>query len=409
MLLTDIKPNPKNPRLIRDDKFKKLVQSIKEFPKMMELRPIIVDSDNMILGGNMRFKALKELGYKDIADNWVKRADELSEDEKKRFIVVDNVGFGDNDYDILAADYEMDDLLDWGMDELDFGIDEDEATEIQEDEAPEVSQSEPISKLGDLWEIGKHRVLCGDCTNILNVEKLMDGQIIDITFTSPPYNVGMTPNGNKQKYLNDEDNKSLSEYLDLIQSATKNSLIASEYVFFNIQSIAGNKIALIEYLYNLREYFADYIIWDKTTAEPAMASNVLNSKFEFIYCFSKKANRSMGVKEFRGTLENIIYINSRQNKECADIHKATFPVDLPVYFINNFSKKSVLDLFLGTGTTLIACEQLNRVCYGLELDERYSDVIVKRWINFMMKNGKESEIKIKLNDVDFDYKEFLKE
>jgi len=115
MNLSELKANPRNPRLIKDERFKKLVQSIKEFPKMLELRPIIIDKDDMILAGNMRFKALKELGYKDIEDAWVKRADELTEDEIKRFIIVDNVGFGEDDYDILAADYETDDLLDWGV------------------------------------------------------------------------------------------------------------------------------------------------------------------------------------------------------------------------------------------------------------------------------------------------------
>jgi len=114
MNLSDIHVNPANPRIIKDDRFKKLVKSISEFPKMMELRPIIVDNDMMILGGNMRFKALKELKYKDIPAGWVKRAEELTEEEKRRFIIEDNIGFGDWDFDALQ-DWDRDQLIDWGL------------------------------------------------------------------------------------------------------------------------------------------------------------------------------------------------------------------------------------------------------------------------------------------------------
>ena len=117
MNLSDIHINPANPRIIKDDRFKKLVKSISEFPKMMELRPIIIDNDMMILGGNMRFKALKELKYKDIPAGWVKRAEELTDEEKRRFIIEDNIGFGDWDFDALQ-DWDRDQLIDWG---LEFG------------------------------------------------------------------------------------------------------------------------------------------------------------------------------------------------------------------------------------------------------------------------------------------------
>ena len=120
--LSSIKLNPNNPRIIKDDKFKKLVKSISEFPKMMALRPIIVDSDGMILGGNMRFKALKELKYKEVPDEWVKFDGELTDEEKQRFIIEDNVPFGEWDWNILAS-WDKDKLSDWGMefnDVIDF-------------------------------------------------------------------------------------------------------------------------------------------------------------------------------------------------------------------------------------------------------------------------------------------------
>ena len=116
--LSDIHTNPSNPRIIKDDRFKKLVKSISEFPKMMDLRPIIIDSEGLILGGNMRFKALKELKYKDIPALWVKRADSLTEEEKQRFIIEDNVPFGEWDWDVLANEWDAEKLTEWGL-ELD--------------------------------------------------------------------------------------------------------------------------------------------------------------------------------------------------------------------------------------------------------------------------------------------------
>jgi len=116
MKLSAIHSNPTNPRFIKDDRFKKLVKSIEEFPKMMALRPIIVDADGMTLGGNMRYKALKELGYKEIPDEWVKRASELTDEEKQRFIIEDNVPFGEWDFDILANEWDADQLSEWGLD-----------------------------------------------------------------------------------------------------------------------------------------------------------------------------------------------------------------------------------------------------------------------------------------------------
>ena len=126
MKIKDIKNNPNNPRVIKDEKFAKLVNSIREFPKMMELRPMVINSDNIVLGGNMRLKALKELGYKEIPDNWVKRADELTEDEQRRFIISDNVGFGEHDWNILQTKWDVDELAGWGLDCGGFDVKHDE-------------------------------------------------------------------------------------------------------------------------------------------------------------------------------------------------------------------------------------------------------------------------------------------
>ena len=125
MKLSDIKANPNNPRVIKGDKFKKLVKSISEFPKMMELRPMVINADNIVLGGNMRLRALKELGYKDIPDEWVKRAETLTEEEQRRFIIADNVGFGEHDWEVLKAEWDVEgELSEWGLDipEWDEGV-----------------------------------------------------------------------------------------------------------------------------------------------------------------------------------------------------------------------------------------------------------------------------------------------
>jgi len=125
MKISEIKLNKKNPRLIKDYKFEKLKKSIQEFPKMLELRPMILDDNNVVLGGNMRLTALKDLGYKEIPDNWVKRASELTDEEKQRFVIADNVGFGDWDWDIIANEWDTELLADWGLDVPSFEVDVD--------------------------------------------------------------------------------------------------------------------------------------------------------------------------------------------------------------------------------------------------------------------------------------------
>jgi ParB-like chromosome segregation protein Spo0J len=135
MKLKDIKPNPNNPRVLRDDKFQKLKQSITEFPKMLSLRPMVIDENNVVLGGNMRLRALQELGFNDIDEAWVKRSSDLTEEEKKRFIIADNVAFGEWDWDTLANDWEVVDLETWGLDIPQFDTVEEEVIEEEEEQS----------------------------------------------------------------------------------------------------------------------------------------------------------------------------------------------------------------------------------------------------------------------------------
>lgn len=146
MKLSQIKPNPSNPRTIKDEAFKKLCNSITEFPKMLALRPMVVDADGVILGGNMRYKALQHLGFKDIPDEWVRRADELTEDERRRFIIADNVSGGDWDTEDLAANWDKEELSEWGLEIPDWAAGVDANNMTDED----VSLDEDFGEIGSV-------------------------------------------------------------------------------------------------------------------------------------------------------------------------------------------------------------------------------------------------------------------
>jgi DNA modification methylase len=344
----------------------------------------------MILGGNMRYRACKELGIKEIPDTWIKIADSLTEEEQRRFVIEDNVPFGEWDWEVLAKEWDTAQLEEWGMD-LPF------TKEAQEDDyvIPDEIQTDIV--LGDLFEIGRHRLLCGDSTDAEQVAKLMGGAKVEISFTSPPYNAGTTPTeikmGKKTKYNGADDSKDESEYLKILTNTTNNALLFSEYAFVNVQSIAGNKTVLIDYLSQIKSIYADTLIWQKQNAQPAMANNVLNSQYEYIHCFSYKANRSIGTKEFRGTVSNVIEISKQSKNECSQ-HNATFPVELASFIITNFCNESVMDIFLGSGTTMVAAHQLNRICYGMEIEPKYCQVTIDRMLKLdptlvIKKNGVE--------------------
>ena len=269
---------------------------------------------------------------------------------------------------------------------------EEEPQETQgDDDIPDVMK-EPVSKRGEMYELGNSILMCGDSTNAEDVARLMGGLKADIAFTSPPYNVGNStvaiPAGKKSKYDGENiDNKSVEDYRKFLNDYLALTLEHCEYSFMNIQSLCNNKIALIECLYDNKDFFADTIIWDKINGQPAMGKNILNSVFEYVHIFSKKGNRAIGTKEFRGTLNNIIHISKQTKNEFAKEHNATFPVEFAEFFIKNFSEKLVYEPFGGTGTTLIACEKYNRSCRCMELSEKYCDVIRKRYTLYAKQNG----------------------
>jgi site-specific DNA-methyltransferase (adenine-specific) len=196
----DIIPNTENPRVIKDDKFKKLVQSIKDFPEMLEIRPIVVNSEMMILGGNMRLKAIQEIGIKEVP---IIKAENLTEQQQREFLIKDNVGFGEWDWDALANDWDPTELNEWGLDVPNMDVTELDAQEDDFD-VPE-GGSETDIVLGDVFDIGQHRLICGDSTQTDTFEKLTEGKLADMVITDPPYNVAYEGK-TKDKLKIDNDN-----------------------------------------------------------------------------------------------------------------------------------------------------------------------------------------------------------
>ena len=391
--ISAIKRNPNNPRILKDDKFAKLTQSIKDFPQMLDIRPIVVNDDMIVLGGNMRLKACKEAGLSEVP---VIKVDDLTEEQQREFIIKDNVGFGEWDWDLLANEWDTDLLEDWGL-ELDFNpVDDDNAGLTDEDDVPEVTEN-PVSKVGDIWLLGEHRVMCGDSTNGGDVALLMNGEKADICFTSPPYNAGsLEIRGNKsteKKYNSFEDNQTSEDYFNFLYKNLVCMMEVSNEVFYNIGLVQNNKNTIFQIITEFGDKFKDIIYWKKNTVAPHIQKGIVNNLVEFIICFGDGKRKFLNPQFSQGSYWNVIEGSNASSNDYSDIHKATFPVYLPENIIDNFSNKNsiVIDCFLGSGTTLIAAEKKNRKCYGMELDEKYCDVIVKRWQEYTGKKAIHAE------------------
>ena len=385
----DIIPNTENPRIIKDDKFKKLVQSIKDFPEMLEIRPIVVNNEMMILGGNMRLKAIQEIGIKEVP---IIKAENLTEQQQREFLIKDNVGFGEWDWDALANDWDPAELNEWGLDVPNMHLTE---LEAEDDNFEEPENIETDIVLGDLFEIGEHRLLCGDSTDSDAVAKLMDGQKADMVFTSPPYNSGdvamrgggkfaFGKTGAKTLYENYKDDKTPQEYFDFCISILNNiSLIVNELhsIFWNVSYNANSRDDYGKIVFADVNPFRvkETIIWNKGIAIPITSEGILSRNSEFVFLMSNGekylTNQKIGEKSVYWNTWNISTSGSQHNE-----HKACFPIGLPFKAIEDFSKKNhiIYEPFIGSGTTMVASHQLKRKCYGMELDPKYCQVIVDR-------------------------------
>jgi DNA modification methylase len=379
--LSEVKLNPNNPRLIKDDKFKKLVQSIKDFPEMLNIRPIVVNQDMIILGGNMRYKACKEAGLKEIPIIIT----DLTEEQQREFLIKDNTSGGEWDFEMLANEWDTEQLEAWGLDlPIDFNT---EVLEAEEDDfaVPEGGIETDIV-LGDLFEIGEHRLLCGDSTDSDQVAKLMNGQKADMVFTDPPYGVAI--NNKNGKILGDEDLQVFDECLPNIELFSKQD--SHIYIYFGVQFIS-------ECVSKIKEYFkqTNILIQRITHENKPSPEGYFKNNYEVCY-FSNKGKKSFnsGILEVSestkndsrykgdGFLDTYLALNEIKSTEhnAKSIHPTQKTIEICSFYqkVSSNQKDLIMDLFLGSGSTMVASHQLKRKCYGMELDPKYCQVIINR-------------------------------
>ena len=375
MKISELKINPNNPQKFND--LKKLENSIKEFPKMMELRPLVVDNNNIVLGGNKRLLCLKNMGYKEIPDSWVKSAQDLTMEEQRRFIIADNVGFGEWDMDLLG-EWEKQDLEDWGL-ELEWA---EEIPEAEEDDfaIPDVIETDIV--LGDLIEIGEHRLMCGDSTDSDMVAKLMDGEKEISIYTDPPYGINLDGDNSKRG----KDTSLMKGGLNLHSFIDDSISYAVDA--FNITRIFNCKKEVwwgANYYCHSLPQSNNWLVWDKRVEEKMRNTN---SDCELAYVIDGHNS----VRIFRHLWNGLIKASEKQERR---VHPTQKPIALAQYCFTEYEMQGViLDLFLGSGSTMVAAHQLKRKCYGMELDPKYCQVIIDRMralepLIDIKKNGKE--------------------
>jgi DNA modification methylase len=398
--ISEVKVNPNNPRLIKDDKFAKLVQSIKDLPQMLAIRPIVVNADMVVLGGNMRLKACKEAGLKEVP---IIIADNLTEEQQREFLIKDNVSGGEWDWQMLANDWDKDELEAWG---IDLPVFDEEIIELvaEEDNFEIPNEIETDIVIGDLFEIGQHKLLCGSSTEIDTWEKLFGDKLCDMVMTDPPYNVNYEgSNGLKienDNMSNDSFYQFLYDFYTALGSYTKSG--GSWYVW-HADSEGANfrqafkdsglllkqcliwvKNALVmgrqDYhwkhepcLYGWKEGAAHYFTDDRTKT----------TVIEDIVDFKKLSKKQLLdlIKEVTSDKQKTSIIHCDKPYK-NDVHPTMKPIKLLAPLIENSSKigELIADGFLGSGSTMVAAHQLNRKCYGIELDPKYCQVIVDRML-----------------------------
>ena len=381
----DLHPNPKNPRTITEQSLKGLRESLKDNGYTMRL---IVDSHNKILSGHARWIIMNQDDPDAVIEVLVAQR-ELTEQEEKDAILGHNVLGGS--WDIESAQMNFD-PIDWQKFDLTFDIDDlpGVETKIEEDEIPETASQ--ICKKGDVWKLGNHRLMCGDSTNPEDIEKLMDGMKADLLITDPPYNVayeGKTKD--KLTIQNDSmDDASFRQFLiDAFSAANRFLKDGGVFYIWHADSEGLNfRYACKEAGWKVRQC----LIWLKNS----MVMGRQDYQWKHEPCLYGWKD---GAAHFWNSDRKQTTILEFDKPTKSEQHPTMKPVNLFAYQIKNSSKQGeyVLDLFGGSGSTLIACEQLNRRCFMMELDPHYCDVILQRYINFkgsdadvfLLKDGKE--------------------
>lgn len=400
--LDSLKTNPRNPRVIKDKKFQQLVNSLKEFPRMMELRPIVIDEARMILGGNMRRKALEALGYVEIPDEWVKNAADLTEAQKLEFIIKDNVQFGEWDFDLLKGEeWNTTDLRDWGL-ELE---EEDETIHLKDDgfEMPLTVSTDILP--GDYFEIGDHRLLCADSTTLEAWNFLTDGLTLDLNHTDPPYNVAYVgKTADALTIINDKQTSAafydfLKRYFTASQTFTKPG--GAYYVFFN-DCETRNFVNAFEdsglLLKQMRIWLKNSMVLGRRDYqfihEPILYGWKPGAAHYFTPDRTKTTVHEDDLPNFKelkkdqliALLEEIYSERTKKSVIKHDRPSRSFdhptmkPILLVGEMIANSSQKGEIvgDGFGGSGTTMVASEMLGRRAFLMDDDPRYCQVIIDR-------------------------------
>lgn len=364
-----------NPRTISKKELDSLKASIKEDPDYFEGRPILLSDRTgklVIIAGNQRYEAAKALGLKEVPTVLYHCQ---TEEEEVRRAMRDNHNNGEWDIDMIAnkfSDYPLDDWLGSDWDKISSGF-ELQDTEIVEDDAPEVDESEPPkSEPGKVYKLGNHRLMCGDSTSVDDVQKLMDGQLADLVLTDPPYNVDYQ-GGTGLKIQNDkQSDQQFHEFLyDAFTALDQSMKSGAAFYIWHADSEGYNfRSACKEAGWTVREC----LIWNKDSL--VLGRQDYQWKHEPCLYGWKDGDSHQWYNDRKQTTV-IDWDRPRESKE----HPTMKPVGLFAYLIQNSSKGDdiVLDSFGGSGTTIIACEQLGRKGYSMELDPKYCDVIRKRW------------------------------
>jgi DNA modification methylase len=356
-------------------------------------KPLTISNrSGKLIAGHLRLEVAKELGAKELPCLFQDFKDEA---EEYAHMTADNALASWSELDLSMVNSSILDLgPDFDIDMLgikDFVIEPIEKFEPQGDEDAVPDVVHPITRKGDIWLLGNHRLMCGDSTMIDDVEKLMNGEKADMVFTSPPYNAntkagqGDIFNGKKSKKLYDDaysDNLEPSQYLAFTKTVLENCFLVTEgFIFWNVSYNANSRYEYIKQIENRIEYLIEQICWKKTSTIPFKGS--LMRDWEPIYLFSTDG-KNLGLEEVTSNH----WIVSNQNAQ-QENHKACFPVALPEKGISIIKKRTgiVFEPFCGSGTTMIASEKLDRKCFGMELDEKYCDVIIARWQNYTGKKA----------------------
>ena len=381
---------PANPRLIKDDKFKKLLKSVQDLPEMTEARELLVyphEGEYIVIGGNMRLRAYQELGWKEVPCCIL--PDGIAADKLREIVIQDNNPFGETDWDMIANEWDVEELKDWGV-ELpeNWNVSsDDEQKEAKEDDFSDedAEKAEPRVKLGEIWQLGEHRLMCGDSTDAASVALLMDGNKADMVFTDPPYGVAI---GDKNKTLNEvakggrnseniaNDNISVDDlYPILVKAMTNCRENCKDCACYYVTSPQGGELGLMMMMKDAGLPVRHMLIWEKNSATFSLGRLDYDYQHEPIFYTWTKSHKNYRNGEFRTTIWK--YDKPRK----CDLHPTMKPVELVANCMLDASVEGdiVLDMFGGSGTTIIAAERLGRKARLMELDPHYCDVIIARW------------------------------